>query len=325
MSQHDKEMKADPYEDDTISLIDLIAVVVRHRWVIGIGTFLVILVTAGVLYLAPAAGIGSTELIQQYRVEQKLQVQQLSNDVTKYIIVDVGAAFRDVMTDPAIIEAPYRDFFRNSDISELSPEELVTFLSNEFIGNAYTVTEMSGSGMMRVSLVGGDAERAKRFISAVTERARQELSVRLAPQLSRTEAMIASTIDLTSDSIARVVAQTVMEEGLPGDTETVNSLYNRISESASEEMRELRDLGFVQQEIASIKGNAGVLITVVDEPLVYALPQETRDPAMILVIATITAFFLTVFLAFVLEYVRRVRKDPEEMGKLRAAWRREDV
>jgi hypothetical protein len=40
------------------------------------------------------------------------------------------------------------------------------------------------------------------------------------------------------------------------------------------------------------------------------------------VIATITAFFLTVFLAFVLEYIRRVRQEPEEMAKIEAAWRR---
>tara|TARA_B100000614_G_scaffold262373_1_gene295520 strand:- start:1323 stop:2618 length:1296 start_codon:yes stop_codon:yes gene_type:complete len=48
------------------------------------------------------------------------------------------------------------------------------------------------------------------------------------------------------------------------------------------------------------------------------VPQKRSGPSrsMISVIATITAFFLSVFLAFVLEYLDRARTDPEEGRKL---------
>ncbi|MFW5811944.1 MAG: hypothetical protein ACOCWS_03080 [Alkalispirochaetaceae bacterium] len=44
------------------------------------------------------------------------------------------------------------------------------------------------------------------------------------------------------------------------------------------------------------------------------------DPsrAMLSIVTTITAFFLSVFLAFVLDYFDRVKEDPEEGEKLKA-------
>ena len=45
---------------------------------------------------------------------------------------------------------------------------------------------------------------------------------------------------------------------------------------------------------------------------------------MVLMVVTLfAAFFLMVFVAFVLQYARTVRGDAEEMAKLRAAWRGE--
>ncbi|MFW5642610.1 MAG: hypothetical protein ACOCYQ_01160 [Alkalispirochaeta sp.] len=334
MNQQDEGMKGVPYEDDTISLIDLIAVVVRYRRVVVIGTVLVFLATLGALYLPPLAGLGSAENGRQYRVEQKLQIQPLSSEVSKYASIELGRTFQEVMTDPRVVIDPYRELLEEEDPiqdsreerspEKLTREELTTYLSEEFIGGAYKVTRDGNT--ITVSLVSEDAEQTQTFLAAVVERARQEISVRLAPQLARTEATIAEVIDITGDSIAQVVSQGIQDTGSFGSTEAVDSLLARISTSASGLIGELRDLTYVQNEVVSIKGNVGALVTPINEPLVYALPQEQgRDPKMILVIATITAFFLTVFLAFVLEYVRRVRKDPEEMGKLRAAWRREDL
>lgn len=53
------------------------------------------------------------------------------------------------------------------------------------------------------------------------------------------------------------------------------------------------------------------------------VPEQKSGPsrAMTAIIATITAFFLSVFLAFVLEYIHRVQQDPEEGEKLSAVKR----
>lgn len=71
------------------------------------------------------------------------------------------------------------------------------------------------------------------------------------------------------------------------------------------------------------------LSTEGDSPIFQILelaevPEVKSGPSrgMISIIVTVTAFFLSVFLAFVLEYVDRVRHDPVEMAKLQSLRRR---
>jgi hypothetical protein len=64
------------------------------------------------------------------------------------------------------------------------------------------------------------------------------------------------------------------------------------------------------------------LFTVATEPIVFE--GEGGGGRMVRMVVTLfAAFFLMVFLAFVLQYARTVQGDAEEMAKLRAAWRGE--
>jgi uncharacterized ion transporter superfamily protein YfcC len=79
-----------------------------------------------------------------------------------------------------------------------------------------------------------------------------------------------------------------------------------------------------EQQLArftALAQDASPLMTVATHGVVSSPSGAGRTTKVI--VAAISAFFLTVFLAFVLEYVRRVQADPEESAKLRSAWRRE--
>ncbi|MDA3947811.1 MAG: hypothetical protein PF508_01180 [Spirochaeta sp.] len=311
------------YDDDTISLIDLLAVTIRYRIVILGGTILVFIVALAVVYGMPALGITFDEDVERFRVEQKFQVQALSPEVRNYVDVNLMTAFLDVMTDPLILQGPYRNLLGDDD-DQRSPEQLATFLTNDFIGNSFTVSADAASGVVTVTLTTDDTEVARVFLGAIVERARQELSVRVEPQLARAQMTIATALDTTTNSIDQLLIQRIGEAGTVDDPAVIASILTNVSTSGAGLLMELYDLNYVRNQILNIKGNAGTLIAPINQAIVYALP-DSDNPRMVIVIATITAFFLTVFLAFVLEYMRRVRNDPEEMGKLRAAWRREDV
>ncbi|MFQ3620092.1 MAG: Wzz/FepE/Etk N-terminal domain-containing protein [Spirochaetales bacterium] len=65
------------------------------------------------------------------------------------------------------------------------------------------------------------------------------------------------------------------------------------------------------------EGTLPVLVSVA-EPEVFLEPQRRSTT---FVVAVVASFFLAIFLAFVVEYVHNIKKDPETLSKIQAAWK----
>ena len=262
-------------EEDTISLIDLLAVLIRHRLLIIIGT-LVALVGA-IIYVSVGPGAAPEEAAVpeiRYTVRQDLLVLDLPEAAATYLNLEPAPTVAQLLENPAVVAAAWAQAY-DDDRAQSSPALLQADVAQLIGGGDYTV---SNSGAI-ISLSWSDTDRsaAEGFISALNTAVADELASQLGPLAAETAALA------PEDSPARALLSRLGTD--PG------SLLVPLGTSTAEE------------RIA---------------------PEEGTDPAMIVVIATITALFLFIFLAFVLEYVGRVKQEPEEMEKLKAAWKGQD-
>lgn len=296
------DIQSPQYDEDTISLIDLIAVVVRHRRLIVIGTILAAIGAVAVVSLMPDFGIPAepapTYTVEQ-QAEQQLVLYQIPEEFRRYITVDPSTAIQALLTNPRFIGEIYR--IAGGTPATGSPEQYLAQIRQNVIGGSYTVEWDSATASQRriatLSYSAATPEAAQGFLDALTARLGDELTAQIGAQLA-------------------------------DDASTVTAAIDRLTAIDENDGLSLGTLAYTEQQLQAFADDAGRFYTVLEGPAVYEVHVQTeqtpsRSSSTVIVIATITAFFLTVFLAFVLEYIRRVKTDREEMGKLETAWRRE--
>jgi len=217
-------------------------------------------------------------------------------------------------------------------VKDRSQEQYQTLIRRTIIGKAYSIGYDGSTRIFTLSYKNGTPEDAVAFLDAVVHAIGPELTDQVRPLVQEAQAAIEISLEDTMDSLARAAEQAVQDamtdipiarradtaDGvqLPCTESIVSYLDNNPSaiRATMEMMRSVTRLERIVQDATSmyiVLGGA------------TAFEETTGSRSTTVIIATITAFFLTVFLAFVLEYIRRAKADPEEMAKLRAAWRRE--
>ncbi|MFP4409232.1 MAG: hypothetical protein ACLFPW_11990, partial [Spirochaetaceae bacterium] len=112
------------YEEDTISLIDLVAVLVRFRKMIVGGTLAVAILAGVYLYSRPTPAVTEGPA-EEYTTEQRLSISSIPEDLARYVSLDPAGAVESIVTDPRTVAAAYREVepMINSDIPEDRSEE----------------------------------------------------------------------------------------------------------------------------------------------------------------------------------------------------------
>ncbi len=318
------------YDEDTISLVDLLAVVVRHRGLIILGTVAVGIIAAAALYLLPIAGV-KIGPVTEFTAERRIMVNPLPPEVSAYLSLDAASTLRNILQNPRFVAEVYTPLEKDPP-KDRSQEQFQTLIRRTIIGKAYSIGYDGSTRIFTLSYKNGTPEDAVAFLDAVVHAIGPELTDQVRPLVQEAQAAIEISLEDTIDSLARVAEQAVQDamtdiplarlpdsaDGvqLPCTESIVSYLDNNPTaiRATMEMMRSVTRLERIVQDATSmyiVLGGA------------TAFEETTGSRSTTVIIATITAFFLTVFLAFVLEYVRRVKADPEEMAKLRAAWRRE--
>lgn len=268
------------YDDDTISLVDLLAVVVRYRRLIIIGTVAVAIAAVVYAYVMPRVG-SHPEAEPAYKAEQKIVVAPLPEAIEEVTFFDPVTVTREILSG-------------DSTVTETRSGNTVTFT---------------------VSRTHGDRARAE---EALTEMA-------VAFETAFGEVVVSSFRPVVEAYDAAIGQAQGVITGIATETFAAGEQRQNYGEAlAAIGVPTLVDSIITRNRLASFLQQPTNLVSVTPARIEPAPPESGTSSSMIVVIATITAFFLSVFLAFVLEYVRRVRQDPEEIGKLRAAWRREE-
>ncbi|MFA7567937.1 MAG: hypothetical protein WCY01_12975 [Alkalispirochaeta sp.] len=308
------------YEDDTISLIDLLAVVVRHRRLIIIGTLCVGIVTAAVLYLGPLAGL---EAGPQYRytAERQVFLTPMPPEAQRYIAVDIPSIARLILEDPQTVGEVFADF-EDAPPPNRTHERYLTMVDRDIIGERYTVAWDGNTRKLTLRYTNSSVENAIGFLDAMVGTLGPEIATVVGPIFDDAVQSLDEALAETLDQFgAAVIAGIIGLEGTSAENDPT-SLIAAVDRAGTTTVRSLADLNLAISRLGSLADDPTTLYSAVGKTAVFEGMSGTGRSTVV-IIATITTFFLTVFLAFVLEYIRRVRHDPEEMEKLHSAWNRQ--
>jgi hypothetical protein len=292
--------------EDEISLIDLLVVLLKRRWLIILSTLVAMILGLAMVLLLPG---------YQY---SKAVAEQVAEGTTSFMIspalkailgeAESASFINQGLNDPqtillALREAGYEELDDRTRIDAGVPDQEAVFsVRRRFIQNknrngtmlkpeqvVYKVTVAGGMGT--ISFKNKDEDKIKTFLTALTSIVNAELDAYCQPYaLSKVESFEAL---LRVEKPSEVVGLTIVQNHA-NYTLIQNYLDERISP-----------------------------ITILREPHVFktelsleVFQKEAPTKAIILVFAV---FFLSVFAAFVLQFVESVKKDPESMEKIRDA------
>ena len=318
-SRDPEEIYRPQFEEDTISLVDLVAVVVRHRRLIIGGTILVALAVIAALYAPAPAGLEIGPQ-REFTVERSLYIASIPPGAAQYVNLDIPAAVRGVLADPRVVGNVYREFEEDPP-EDRSQEQYLTMVRRDIIDQRLRVSWDNNTRTITLSFAGPDSASTAAFLQELLHATSAALSRTLQPLLMQATQDLATSLESTQAVLAQLVSESVGQTAGPGGSITPEAVLMTLNSSGGPTLSAFNETRATLDRMEAIAQEPASLLRPLGSTAVYEEPTGSRS--MIVIISTITAFFLTVFLAFVLEYIRRVKEDPEEVGKLTAAWRRE--
>ncbi|HPG87890.1 MAG TPA: hypothetical protein PLQ29_14430, partial [Spirochaetales bacterium] len=295
-------------DDDTVSLVDLVAVLLKYRRLIIVSTLAAAALAMAAYLIYPPYSLAKAE---SWRVVEVNASMMLESSLESSIGETEGLNFvtQSLLDTSNIVEAlrgaGYETVERVAIGAGADEDKAFYTIRRRFVENrsangsplketnrAYSVKV--DKGVVSIMFKNGDAEKAKAFIAGMIDLVRRDLC-----EFSRPKAL--STIA----SYERLLA-------IPNPSEAVETSI----------AQGYRDYSAAK---ALIEGASSPL-TVLRRPyvLVPVLTVEVirADLLKKCVLLVFGVFFLAVFGAFVLNYVDTVKRDPEAMGKIRSALKR---
>lgn len=317
-NQSDRPTPAGPPEDE-ISLVDLLAVIVRHRRLI-IGVPLVVgLAAALYLYALPALGL-TERPVSTYEVRKDLEVATVPEDLKGVVPFDPVARTRSLLKDVRVVGPEYAELFPDAR-AERTDEEYNTWIREEIIGEHLSTSYDGDTEILSVTFRGPDLELAEAFLDRLYRAVRTEVVKPYLEELDETEERISRRINSTEQAVGAAMSLGLFDED-GGDGSAAELGASRILPFERGNAELLGDLFFERGELRAFREQMEQPLAPTGDPVVFVEEGAGRRSVRLLV-AVLTAGFLSVFLAFVLEYARGVSRDPEESAKLKSAWRRE--
>lgn len=288
-------------QEDTISLIDLLVVVVRFRhWILG-------LTLAGLLgslgFLGFKSFVAQESLVPEpiYKAQMTMVISDspalLSDYLDRGIAGQALAALQTLDLVVPVFKASVVDgnsAFTNQGFDKMGTLEF--YLQDNVIGKSLVAAQDAWT--VKVSFEGHDATRAKEFVTALTERVR--LTIR---------AQVLQQISAARKSLSQALVS--MEAG-------TGSTQDRVLVAAELRQKvQLLDL-LASDEAFPLVPLGGVAVLALP-PGKGTTDSKALSPTLLVVLVTVASMFVSVVIAFVLEYLRRLRSTPSEMDKLRQA------
>lgn len=307
------------YQDNTISLIDLVAVVVRHRALIMLGTILVSIFTLIALYIGPMVGLAVGPR-SEYTAEQRVFVEDIPPSVRQYIAADPAITLQTILLDPRFVGEVYAPFEENAP-ADRTPERYLTMIRRNLINGPYNVEWDAGIRTLTLRYTALGPENVTAFLEALMDHAEPMMSDQIKPRIEEARETIEVTLDDSRAVIAQSIAQAVERSvvATPASLST-QEIITYLENDGSHSLSALFSLLRASEDLQRLAEDDHLFLSAPEPPIVFEETVGSRRT--LLIIATTVAFFFAVFSAFVLEYIRHVRQEPEARQKISSAWRR---
>ncbi len=309
-------------QTDEISLIDLVAVLVRYRRLV-LGLPVVVAIVAAVwLYAMPRVfGAAAPAAITDVVVERELFFEPLPARVSGYFDRTPQELVEAMLEDVRVLAPVYQSFdWSGSGMRTFASGEdaaLRNYLRSSVVGDRLTQDWSSADRTLLLRFRSSDEETSRAFMNALITALEREFPAVLAAELDRADRAAAAEIRAAESTIGFLDGEGLQAwsaAGASGVTAAVDVL------ASATVAREL---------IADMRADPLGVFSVSDDLLVYAGTGDNgpgglaQSRSVQLVVAVFAAGFFAIFLSFVLNYVRMVRSDSESMQTLSQAWKRE--
>lgn len=281
----EEERRAQNPEDDEISLIDLLAVLLRYRWLIIITTVLgmVFAVVFSAISIVLPSETKKSYLPDLYASEALLFIggkNPYGELVKKFVETN---SFLDAVVDEF-------DLLTRFDIENHPRAE-----SRKVLQKLITVEFDNKSSVLSISFIDEDPEFAKNVVDF--------------------------SVKLIENMLSNLGIDKKLEQNIDNSYKEILNLQEKSLElEAQKEMYiQLR----MQYELLKLKMDSEkpVFQIIEDAEIEDAEIEDGKfkyRPRTLCIIITFAAFFISVFIAFALNAVENIRKDPEAMEKLRS-------
>lgn len=302
---YDGDFKNAQETDETISLLDLIVVLLKRRRLIIVSTLAAMAFAAVAYFIYPPIKVASAERDRIVEVSTNFMLgasmRSVVSDIesTNYIV----QSFNDPATILAALRtAGYEKLEKASLVDGTDEDNALYTVRRRLIENKgvdgsvlkealRTYSVRTDKGMFIVSFKNGDSDKAKAFLSTLIEKVQADLS-----QFARPFA------EKSIESYERLLA-------VQNPTDAVESSIAQ---------------GYKDYAMARslLDGTSSPLTTLrapyafIPKISILVIRKDILKKGILLVLGV---FFMSVFAAFVLHYIDSVRKDPESMEKIREA------
>ena len=320
MSQHDETH----YETDEISLVDLIAVLIRYRRMIIWGTVVVAILSIGVLFVLPAVGLMDGPA-SEFEVSVTVRVASLPQTVNRYGSVNFPVTLRETLLDPVYILPYYQQKQQQTDPAvedDRTRPELLRYLEENYIGDEYQVVWSEAASSLTLTCACENPDNAEQFLVSLVENLAPAVAVDLVAQLTPVISVLEQSLAATQESLAGVVlagSRDFLQDEF-SSASIFASLLRYMELNASNSLASLSDLALAREYLTELSTSPATFFSVVGDTRVVATAPAGTSRSTTVVLSVVAAFFALCLAAFVRQYARNVRNDPVQLAKLKDAW-----
>ncbi len=278
-------------EEDEISLIDLFSVLIKHRFMIIAGTIAVGVIGIAYLFLLPIL-MKSTDK-HAVTIEYTYQIDSLPlaleqelgfSDQKQKVIVSLASYNMNRLTLLADEVKKYNPF--GAELDEMTPYAYNRYIQTLTKEKKYEVeiSPMQTELIVTLTVPENNISQASLMVNDIVSNTVTEIENYIFPKIDAIE-------KATNDSLSFVDS---------GDSSTST--------------QKLKD---TQVQIKNFKTTYEAFLVESGEPFILLEPLGRLKKLIIIVFA---AFFIFVFIAFLLNAVENIKKDPEASEKIKTAW-----
>ena len=281
-------------EDDEISLLDLFAVLIKHRFMIVFGTIFVFVFTCLKLFVLPL--LSTEKMNRNVSIEYRISVKQLPTALEQEISSSKNMGIVKMMAESQFLdiisvveEIKKINPYSSDDSNKLNGYEYNSFVRDLMKSKKYEAKSapVRNEIILNIIVPESNIEEANRFVQSLTAKNNKELEDYFFPTIDAFEKSRRNAYEKLTES---------SESSSKSDIQTVLLILNQIDEFRSEYTS---------------------FLSCTADPFIIPEPLGRAKKTIIVTFAT---FFILVFIAFLLNAIDNIKKDPEASEKIKSAW-----
>ena len=281
--------------EDTISLIDLLVVLLRFRRWIGAITATGVLLSFTYFWVLPKLELVKLRPDTSYTTQVTVSIVNPPGLLGAYFDTNTANLTVAWFQNLSLVTPVYRELVVENNDQFASVGSLESFLQETVLGKTLKVSFDGSTVTTKVTMEDLDPNRAKVFLAALSEKVKAQVTAVLQKRIQNArqalDDSVASLNVSTSGTQERILALS--------DLRQKQFLLDQLVKDKDFPFQQQGDIVVLEQLPGKGPGNKGL------------------SPNLMIVAISLGSLFASIFLTFVLEYFRRVRTNLDDMRKIR--------